>query len=154
MFEYRKQPQVCVTPKSVLAERFSRWSEARKGRDTASLYELRKVGVRSVGVKNKSDSVSAPSPLSCGHKANLDLPRVCASSWEDPKTMLKSMVQKMKRAASANLFERMARRFAIGLGSFETGRKRSVPSCVRVPSSSVSRPSIKRTSVASRSLRH
>lgn len=157
MFEYRQQSRVCVSPKSVLAERMLRWSDARKAASSEAgqapefqfqEFQLRECGVRSVGVQKQFKRFSASSPLSCGHKAKSDLPRKFASSWEAPKAVLKNMVRQFKRAASAKVFERMAERLATGPKSLVSGTvvtsalstQCCVPSYVRVASTSIMRP--------------
>lgn len=103
--------------------------------DATGATEVRRVPVRMVGARQVG--ASSEDPLSWDRMADRSgLPRVCAFVREDPKTVLKRAVRKLKRAASASVFQSMARRFAT---SPEVGEsKRTSTSRVAVRSAGLS----------------
>ena len=111
MFEFSLLPKSTVglraSPRTVLAERLLRRVEASRSQSTEFPLrpQLRPVGVRSVNVKGHS-------LLSSGLKPNQDRPRSFASCQDDPKTRLQGLVPRLKRAASAKVFQRIAERLA------------------------------------------
>ena len=137
MFEFSSTSLVGASFRSRMSERVSRQFEASRPKTALNQVlrpefcnQLRSIGVRSVSVK-----VSGPAPD--GPTSSKGQPRQFASRTVDHQAMLKSMALKLKRAASASVFQRMRARLA----TFQS---------VRHPSNRISASSVRVASVASR----
>ena len=112
MFEFSSTSLVGASFRSRMSERVSRQFEASRPKTTLNQVlrpelssQLRSVGVRSVSVK-------VPSPAPDGPTSSKGQPRQFASRTVGHQAMLKSMALKLKRAASASVFQRMRARLA------------------------------------------
>ena len=111
MFEFSCSRNTDGGFRDLMAERVSRLFEASIAEARISSVsrrqlrpQLRFVGVRSVNV-NASGPARVLKPLA-------GQPRLSASCSDDPKPMLQGMGSRVKRAASAGVFKRIAERLA------------------------------------------
>ena len=131
MFQYLLTRPVCVSPREIVAKALN----ISRFEAEVSEFELRQVGVRSVGVGSAGHRVGRPA-------AALVLPRLFASCGEEPRTALAGAVRSCKRAASRQVFERIAARLATSAKSSANSRSGSAsvpPFCVTGSRSAYSR---------------
>jgi hypothetical protein len=105
-------PELSVTPKRILAERVLRFVEARSGvpvsRQSRVLRHLPcLVGSRSV----PTPSLVCPS-LVRPCLLRTSLPRLVASSSEDPRHVLSQAFRRLRQTAQVNKLQRLAGQFA------------------------------------------
>jgi hypothetical protein len=103
-------PKVSVTPKRLLAERLLRSVEARK-----SVTQAPSSSASSSSASSSTALSSSKRPVEVRSVIALDttvLPRLSASGWEDPRSLLRRMFRQLKRTAQATKFQRLAERFA------------------------------------------
>jgi hypothetical protein len=114
-----------VSPKRSLAERLLRSVAARSLATEAPVSAFRCVQLRPVGMR--CVDAKPPGPLSDGLTPKPSLPRSFASRREAPGAALRGLAAGLKQAASAKVFQRMAKRLAAsGPGSEFSSERREL----------------------------